>query len=322
MDTEKILTHLKSENTSKRVSQLLIIAVLIIITVYFLEKLDINSFFTFRQGLILAAPIGIIAIGEVISERAGIINVGVEGTALSGGLATAWVTFISGNPWIGILGGLIVGGGLGLLHAFWCVRWRANQIVSGIAINIVAMGLAYVIPNQVWQRRGVSDSLPQTADLWILILIILAILIIAQYVLFKTLWGLRLRTTGEQPEAVDIAGWDVHKIRYMASLVNGILCGLAGAFLVSDAGLFSAGIVNGRGYMGIAAAVVGGYVPLWAFGSAYLFGFVWALQFVLQEFIPSQFAQMLPYIATVVVLAGFIGDIKVPKALGEPYIRE
>lgn len=306
---------------TRRLSQFLIILAVVLGTIYLLEELDINTIFTFKNGLIIAAPIGLIATGEAISERSGIINVGVEGTTLLGALATAWVTFISGNPWIGILGGLIIGGGLGLLHAFWCVRWRANHIVSGIAINIIAMGLAFIVPKSVWGWRGASISLPQ-ANIWMLIPIAFAIVGIAQYILFRTLWGLRLRTTGEQPEAVDIAGWNVHKIRYIASMINGILCGLAGGFLMSYTGRFTQGIVGGKGFIGIGAAVIGGYVPVWAFGGAYLFGFVFALQMVLQEYIPSQFALMLPYIATVLAMTGFLGDIKVPKALGEPYIRE
>lgn len=305
----------------KRKFKLVIFSAIIIIAFFFMERGKLDTLFLLKNGLKFTAPIGFIAIGETISERAGIINVGVEGTALMGALGTAWTTFITGNPWIGILGGLTVGGALGLLHGIWCIRWRANQIVSGIAINIVAIGLAYIIPSTVWGWRGTSVYLPR-ASVWVLIGLLFVIIAVVQYFLFKTLWGLRLRTTGDRPEAVDIAGWDVHRTRYMAVLLNGILCGLAGGFFMSYTGRFTEGMVGGRGYMGIAAVVVGGYVPVWAFGASMLFGFVFALQMKLQQFIPSQFALMLPYIVTVLALAGFLGEVEVPNALGKSYIRE
>lgn len=306
---------------TKRTLKFIVLLAVIVITIYLMKQANLPTSYIFKNGLILTTPIALVAVAETISERSGVINVGVEGITLLGALVTALATFVTGSPWIGILVGLTAGGGLGLLHGLWCIKLRANHIVSGIAMNILAIGLAYVIPNTVWGWRGVSVYLPRI-NIWILVGVMVAIVVVAQIALFKTLWGLRVRTTGEDPKAVDTAGGNVHKIRYLCMILNGVLCGLAGAFLMNYTGRFVHGMVAGRGYMGIAAMVVGGYVPVWALGGAYLFGFVFALQMVLQAFIPSQFALMLPYIVTVIAMAGFLGKVKVPKALGKHYVRE
>lgn len=305
----------------ERAYKLLTIAVIVVLAIILMEQADLNTLFIFKNGLVLTTPIALIAMGETISENSGVINVGVEGTTLMAALATAWTTFISGSPIIGILGGIAAGGIIGLIHAFWCIRWKANHIVSGIAINIIAMGLAFIIPQSVWGWRGVSTYLP-TINYWLLVGVMIATVIVIQLALFRTLWGLRLRATGNQPEAVDITGGNVHRTRYIATVLNGILCGLAGAFLMNYTGRFSEGMVAGRGFIAIAATVVGRYVPVLVFGAAFLFGFVFSLQMPLQSYIPSQFAQSLPYFITVIAMAGLLGAIEVPKALGKHYERE
>lgn len=297
---------------------LLIISVLS--AVFTLEYFDLHTYHILKNGLALSTPIALVAMGETISERAGVINVGVEGTTLFSALITSWIT-LNSNIYLGVLAGMIAGASFGFIHAYWCIRWRANQIVSGIAINIVALGLASVIPSIFGGRQGTWSGIP-SFNSWIFVALMLMIVVVVQIVLYKTLWGLRLRTSGDRPEAVDTAGADVNRIRYTATILNGFLCGLAGIWLISYSGSFTDGIVAGKGFMGIAATVVGGYVPVWAFGSSFLFGFVSSLQETLQQFIPNQFAQMLPYIVTIIVMAGLLGKREVPKAIGEHYLRE
>ncbi|MFW5912041.1 MAG: ABC transporter permease [Candidatus Hadarchaeota archaeon] len=312
----KIIRNWIEENVKK----FFLLVATVVLLVIFMEGFEFNTPGVFRRGLALATPIALVAMGETISERAGIINVGVEGMTLFGAMVAAWIT-LNSNIYLGALGGILGAGFLGLIHAYWCIRWRANQIVSGIAINIMTLGLASVIPALFGGRRGTWSGFA-TLNPWMLVALMLGIVVIVQVVLYKTLWGLRLRTAGDRPEAVDTAGGNVPRIRYTAMLLNGLLCGLAGVWLISYSGSFTDGIVAGRGFMGIAATVVGGYVPIWAFGSSFLFGFVFSLQQALQQFIPNQFAQMLPYIATIIVMAGLLGRIEVPEALGKHYIRE
>ena len=275
----------------------------------------------FTNTLLLTTPIALIAIGELINERAGIINVGVEGTALIGALTAAIVSFYTKSPWMGIAAALGAGAGTGFLHSVWCIKFRANHVVSGIAINIIAMGMAGFIPQALWHSRGTSPHLP-TIDINIIMVAMVVIVALCHFFLFKTPWGLRLRMVGEKPDAADVAGINVHRIRYLSTVVNGILCALSGVFLVNYTGIFTSGTVAGRGFIGLAAMVIGNYNPFGAFGGALLFGFVYGLQMSLQHFIPSQLALMLPYLLTVIVLAFFLKKSNVPKALGKPYVKE
>jgi len=275
----------------------------------------------FTNTLLLTTPIALIAIGELINERAGIINVGVEGTALIGALVAAIAGSHTGSPWMGVAAALGAGAGTGLLHAVWCVKFRANHVVSGIAINIIALGMAGFVPQALWQSRGTSPPL-STVNTWVIVVAMVVIVALCHLFLFKTPWGLRLRMVGEKPDAADAAGINVYKIRYLSTVANGVLCALAGVFLVNYTGIFTSGTVAGRGFIGIAAMVVGNYNPFAAFGGALLFGLVYGLQMSLQHFIPSQLALMLPYLLTVAVLAFFLKRSNVPKALGKPYVKE
>lgn len=283
--------------------------------------MDILNLDLFISALRLATPIALVALGETFSERAGVINVGVEGTTLAGALVSAMVASATGSPWLALLGAIGVGAALGALHAAWSVYLRADQVVSGTAINLLVTAFALFSTQVIWGWRGTSAAGP-TISPWILVGIMLAATALSQVYIFRTPWGLRLRVVGEHPRAADTAGINVHRTRLRYTVVNGVLCGLAGAFLFNNLGRFTAGMVGGRGFIGIAAMVVGNYSPLPALGAAYLFGFVDALQMRLQAYIPSQFSFMLPYILTVIVLAGFLGRAQVPQALGKPYIKE
>ncbi|HIE27883.1 TPA: ABC transporter permease [Candidatus Poribacteria bacterium] len=278
--------------------------------------MNIIDFNFLVAALRLATPITIIAIGETYSERSGIINVGVEGMAILGALVSAVVSFYTGNPWIGLSASVVASAISGWLHALWCIRFSANQIVSGIAINILVMGLAYFSTSMIWGWRGTSGS-AATLNIWIIVGLMFGAILISQIFIYRTRWGLRLRVVGERPEAADTAGINVARTRYTYTILNGAFCGLAGAFFFNNLGRFTAGMVGGRGFIGIAAMVVGNYIPVRVLGAAFLFGFIDALQMRLQAFIPSQFSIMLPYLLTVIILAGFMGKADIPKALGK-----
>lgn len=275
----------------------------------------------FISALRLATPIALVALGETYSERAGVINVGVEGMALAGALTSAIVAYFTGQPWLALVAAIGIGAMLGALHAIWSVYLRADHVVSGAAINLLVLGFALFLTRVIWGWRGTSPSAP-TMNAWILVGVGIFLIALSQIYIFRTPWGLRLRVVGEHPRAADTAGINVYRTRLAYTVLNGALCGLAGAFLFNNLGRFTDGMVGGRGFIGIAAMVVGNYRPLPALLAAYLFGFVDALQMRLQEYIPSQFSLMLPYILTVIVLAGFLGKAQVPKALGKPYIKE
>ena len=275
----------------------------------------------FLSALRLSVPIALVALGETYSERSGIINIGVEGITLAGALATTIIAFYTKDPWVAILGGIAIGAMLGGLHAVWCVYLRADHVVSGAAINLLVAAFALFLTRVIWGWRGASSAV-KTMNPWIIVGIALTLIALSQVYIFRTPWGLRLRVVGEHPRAADTAGINVYRTRIWYTVLNGAICGLAGAFLVNNLGRFTDGMVGGRGFIGIAAMVMGNYSPIPAFLAAYLFGFVDALQMRLQGVIPSQFALMLPYLLTVIVLAGFLKRAQVPKALGQHYIKE
>ncbi len=283
--------------------------------------MDVLSLDLLVVALRLATPVAFVALGELFSERAGIINIGVEGSALAGALIAGIVAHYSGSAWLALAAAVGIGMLLGFIHAIWCVYLRANHVVAGAAVNILVAGLALFLTVLVWDWRGRSASVV-SLDPWILVWLLLVLVVVAQVFLFRTRWGLRLRVVGEHPQAADTAGINVYRTRVAYSVLTGALCGLAGAFLVNNLGRFTAGMVGGRGFIGIAAMVVGNYKPIPAFLAAYLFGFVDALQMRLQDVIPSEISMMLPYVLTVIVLAGFLGKANVPAALGKPYIKE
>lgn len=283
--------------------------------------MSILSLDLFLSALRLATPIALVALGETFSELSGVINVGVEGTALAGALINAIVAYYTGSPFLALLGALAVGAFLGMVHATWAVYLRADHVVSGVAVNLLVTGVALFSTRILWGWRGTSPA-AATMNPWIFVALCVLLVGFAQVYIFRTPWGLRLRVVGEHPHAADTAGINVNRTRLLYTVLNGALCGLAGAFLFNNLGRFTDGMVGGRGFIGIAAMVVGNYRPLPALAAAYFFGLVDALQMRLQTYIPSQFSIILPYLLTVVVLAGFLGRANVPKALGKPYLKE
>lgn len=291
---------------------------------------------TLLVTLRLAIPLILASIGSVICERSGIINLGIEGMMLTGALGAVIGTFAFQSPWMGTLVAIMMGGAMGLLHAVLCIRYHTNQAVSGVGINILASGLTIVLCKVIWNNEGFSEEVAQIPTVTIPLLnkipvigalfdkqspylyLTILIVIISWYVMYRTKVGLRLRTIGDHPKAAATAGVDVTKYRYVAVVVCGMLCGLAGSFLsIVQSNLFVKEMVAGRGYIALAATIFGGWNPLGSFFASLLFAFSQAIRIIVEFNIPEQFLQMLPYLLTMFVLILAGGKAKGPQASGD-----
>ena len=291
-----------------------------------------------------ATPLLLAATGGLYSERAGVINIALEGLMLAGAFTAAAVTHFTGSIWVGFLAGALAGVGVAAIHAVACVEFKADQVVSGTAINILMIGVPALISGAVFLSSGSTPQIPKDQlnwykflpDAWLdyipsaPILIAFLLVPVSWYVLYKTPFGLRLRAVGEHPEAADAAGVSVNRIRYTAVLLSGALAGLGGAYLsTGQSSLFTRNMTSGRGFIALAALIFGKWKPVPTMLACLLFGFTDALATQLQgvkifgeEEIPVQFIQMIPYVLTIVVLAGFVGQSRAPRALGIPYAKE
>ena len=306
--------------------------------------LDIITVGLFAAALRMATPIAFASLGGIFSERAGIINIGLEGMMLTSAFTGVAASYFSGNPWLGVLAAVLVGGLLGLFHALLTVKFVGDQIVSGTGINIFALGFTAYMSQVLWGSRGASESvqglrvvsIPLLKDIPIigevigahtpLVYLMLIVTVLSHVVLFKTPIGLRIRAVGEHPAAADTAGIDVFKTKYLCVMVSGMLAGLGGAFLsLGHLNLFAWGMTGGRGFIAMAAMIFGKWTPFGAFGASFLFGFAYALQMRLQtlELLPPQIILAIPYILTVIVLAGVVGWLKaIPPSDYKPYVKE
>ena len=290
----------------------------------------------------MATPLIFTAMGGIFSERSGIINIGLEGMMLTGAFMGMLVTFFTGNPWVGLVGALLSGGVVGLIHAVAAIRYKVDQVVSGTAINIFALGFTVFMLRQVFDVAGTSPAVPGIRSISIplvhripvvgeiigtqnpMVYMALVLVVLVHIFLFRTVWGLRLRAVGEHPRAADTVGINVFRTRYLAVITSGALAGLGGAYLsIAHLSRFGDGMTAGRGFIALAAMIFGKWTPFGALGASLLFGFADAVQIRLQEVgIPRHFVQMVPYILTMVALAGFIGRATPPKSLGKPYEKE
>lgn len=290
---------------------------------------------TIRQ----ATPIVLGALTGLICERSGVINIGIEGQMLMSAFTAFLANVYTGNLFVAALVGMLTGALLGLLLAFMSVTLKINQIIGGTVINILALGLTgyFYTSGLTTQGKLLPISIPGLAQIPLIGPVLfnnppityatIILVFLTQYLLFRTRWGLRTRAVGEHPRAADTLGIDVYKIRYLNVMMAGALAGLAGAFLTLEAvGSFERNMTNGRGFVALAVMIFGKWNPLGAWGGALLFGFASALQTQLQFFgqinIPHQFIGMLPYLLTIVVLAGFGGRARPPAAEGIPYEKE
>jgi ABC-type uncharacterized transport system permease subunit len=295
------------------------------------------------QVIRISVPYVLAAMGGVFSERSGVTNIALEGIMLNGAFASVLGTYLTGSPVAGLISGVIAGMLTAFVHALISIRFRANQIISGVAINLLAVGVTKFFLKIFFDSSSNSsrvDGLPvfniipggsKIGEILNQVignpLIILAIIIVvlSHLIIFKTVFGLRLRSVGEHPEAADTLGIKVNAMRYVCVLISGALAGLAGVWLALDQHQFTDGMSNGRGFIAIAAVIFGKWNPLGATLACLLFGAAEALQITLQSSgsnIPTQFVQMIPYVLTMVALAGFIGKSRPPHALGNPYDEE
>ncbi|MBF6594443.1 MAG: ABC transporter permease [Thermaceae bacterium] len=294
-------------------------------------------FSTLRQ----ATPLLFTALGGLFSERSGVVNIGLEGMILfgaaasaigvqrlevaTGGVQAAWI------PWVGLLFGALMGGLVAAAHAVASIKYRADQIVSGTAINILAIGAPSIVLQVLYNNTSTSQEVVnRIPDINVLgqghlsILVFVAYLLVplVWWILFKTPWGLRLRAVGEQPEAAETMGVNVIGMRYTAVIISGVLAGVAGAYLsIGFLNQFVRNMSAGQGFIALAALIFGKWHPLGVLGATLLFGLFRALAIQLQggDILPSVIIEALPYILTMLVLAGFIGRSRPPAAVGKPY---
>ena len=280
----------------------------------------------------LSTPLILAALGGLFSERSGVINIALEGMMLAGAFTAAAVTFAAGNPFVGLLAGMGAGLLIAAIHAVACIRYRADQVVTGTAINILMIGLPPFLSGAFFLSSGSTPQIPKDHLIpWTPIVIAFALVPLTWYVLYKTPFGLRLRSVGENPEAADAAGVRVAQMRYAGVLLSGILAGIGGAYLsIGQSSLFTRNMTSGRGFIALAALIFGKWRPVQTMLACLLFGFTEAVTIQMQgvvklpsgDDIPIQFIQMVPYLLTIIVLAGFIGSSRPPRALGMPYEKE
>jgi general nucleoside transport system permease protein len=296
---------------------------------------NILSYAFFLQTLRITIPYLLPSLGATFSEKGGVINIALEGILLIGAFFTTVGTYYFHSVPVGILFGVSAGIIIAFLHAAASVTFKADQIVSGIAINLFALGLTKFFCKIIFNSSSNSEriigletinvpllsSIPVIGNPFILLCLIL--LFLSYIIIYKTRFGLRLRAVGENPSAADSLGINVDKIRYAGVIISGALAGLGGAWLAFDQHSFTDGMSSGRGYIALAAMIIGKWNPWGAAGACLIFGFAESLSIQFQNLpVPTQFIQMLPYVLTIIVLAGFIGKSAPPAADGIPYEKE
>jgi simple sugar transport system permease protein len=289
-------------------------------------------------------PLLFAALGGLFSERSGVVNIALEGMMLFGALAAAVVAqqieapFLKIDPnvrlwwipWIGVLAGMFIGGFAAWIHAVASIKYRADQVISGTAINLLAYGVPAIILQYFYNNTSDSESVLNVLPKWgigsfqfsPLIYIAFLTVPVVSYILYRTPFGLRLRSVGEAPQAAASVGVNVIRMRYIAVIISGILAGLAGAYLsIGNLDKFNRGMSANQGFIALAALIFGKWLPWNTMGACLLFGFFKALAIRLggDDVLPPAIVEMLPFILTILVLAGFIGRSRAPKAIGKPY---
>jgi simple sugar transport system permease protein len=313
---------------------------------------------TLDATLRVATPLILCAMAGLFSERSGIIDISLEGKMLMAAFAAGTLAALTGSAIVGLAGAILVSVIFSLIHGFACITHKGNQVISGLAINILASGLTVTLGIAIFAKGGQTPMLSREARFSslelpfaesagaipfigpiykeiisghnILVWSALIAVWITSYIIFKTAFGLRLRAVGEKPEAVDTAGISVSGLRYRAVIIAGILCGIAGAYLsIAHGAGFGREMTAGKGYIALAALVFGNWRPVPALAACLMFGFLDAVAARLQGVevpvigqIPTDLILVLPYVLTVVLLAGFIGKATPPHAIGRPYVKE
>jgi general nucleoside transport system permease protein len=288
---------------------------------------EIFKFSILFSTIRLATPLLLAALGGLISERSGVINIALEGLMLAGAFTGAVVAHYAGNPWIGLLAGIGAGVFIALIHALACIQFDSDQVVTGTAINILMLGIPTLLSGALFGTTGSTPQIPRenlipNAPIFIAF----GLVPLVWYVLHRTPLGLRLRAAGENPEAADTAGVSVARIRYTGVLLSGALAAIGGVYLsIGQSSLFTRNMTAGRGFIALAALIFGKWRPVQTMLACLLFGFAEAIAIQMQGVTPYvrvEYIQIIPYVLTMVVLAGFIGASRAPRALGRPYVKE
>jgi len=296
-----------------------------------------------RLTVISSIVITLGALCGLTCERAGVINIGIEGQLLTAAFAAVILSSAFGT-WAGVAGALVIGALLGALLAWLAIRFQVDQIIAGVVINILALGLTSFLASRVLSEaqnlnapaRVSAWRIPLLADIPVIgpmlfdhtffVYATFLLVILLHFGLFRTRWGLRVRSVGEHPKAADTLGINVLRVRYRNVIMGGLIAGLGGAFLaLAQVSRFEENMTGGIGFIGLAAMIFGRWMPFGALGAGLLFGFSGALaqrMAILGTGIPSEFMLMLPYVATVIVVAGLVGMARPPAADGQPYVKE
>lgn len=300
---------------------------------------DLIFFSLFFATLRSATPLIFAALGGLFSERSGVINIALEGLMLCGAFTAAVITLQTGSPYLGFLAGLVAGAIVAAIYAVACIKFEADQVVVGMAINFLMIGLPALISGVIYDSTGSTPQIPIEQKMPMLTnnlssgtILALVLVPVVWYVVYKTPFGLRLRSVGENPAAADAAGVNVIRLRYVAVIISGILAAAGGAYLsTGQSSLFTKQMTAGRGFIALAALILAKWKPVPVLLACLFFGFTEAAVVQIQgaswakingEDIPVQFIEMIPYVLTIIVLAGFIGLSRAPKALGIPYRKE
>lgn len=295
--------------------------------------------------LVRATPILLAALCGVISERAGVTNIGIEGTMLFSAQTAVIAATLTKNLYVGLIVAILTGGLVAAIHAILSIKYRVNQIISGTAINILGTGLTSFFQSKFLEKYGdllnnsgtfpifsipLLSKIPVIGPIFfesnLIVYLALILVLVLHFLIFYTPWGLRTRAVGEHPKAADTLGVNVYLMRYVNVILGGMIAGLGGAyFTIGSVGRFDQIMTAGKGFIGLAAMIFGKWNPIGAFLSSLIFGFADSLQIKLQILsvpIPTEFLQMTPYIITIIVLAGVVGRAMPPAADGEPYEKQ
>ena len=290
----------------------------------------------------VATPLIFAALGGVFSEKSGVVNIGLEGMMVVGAFFGVYGTFATGSALVGIVFAILAGMAIAALHAFLSISLKADQVVAGTAINLFCTAFASFLIMRIFHKGGQTDSVSTLAydppkfitDIPVIgqlvgginwfVIIAIVLVFVSYYVINKTAFGLRIRSVGEHPKAADTLGINVYKMRYICVIISGALAGLGGAALsLGIAGVYREGMVAGRGFIALAAMIFGNWNPIGAFGACLLFAFGEAFQIIAQGFtafkLPNEIYTSLPYLLTMLALAGFVGKTTPPAASGKPY---
>jgi len=303
-----------------------------------------------QATLTAATPLTLGAMCGLLCERSGIINIAIEGMMLFGAFAGVAFAALFGNLWMGLLAACLMGGLMGAVHAVLSIKYRVDQIVGGTVINILAVGATRFLNIRVLEPAGLSTPghfesipIPLLSKIPIIgpilfdnqptVYLMLILLVVVNFVVFFTPWGLRMRACGEHPGAADTVGVHVNQMRYISVIIGGLIAGIGGAyFSLGEVGTFEDGMTRGQGFVALAAMIFGNWNPIGGFAAALLFGFANALQVKMQILqpvlplinvpIPPEFLQMAPYILTIIVVAGVVGRVRPPAQEGKPYEKQ